>query len=130
MRYLLAAPLLAGLLSCSGSTEPGGPNNTGGNNPPPSGPPSAVSINMQDYSYSPMSVTLKSGGAVTWTNRGTVAHTATGGAISSGQVLPPSGGGYGGTGGGVYQQVFPSAGTYQYHCANHAQMTGTITVVN
>lgn len=128
MRYLLAAPLIAALLSCSGSTEPG-PNNSGGNNPP-SGPPSAVSISMQDYSYSPRSVTLKAGGAVTWTNRGNVAHTATGTAISSGQVLPPSGGSYGGTGGGTYQQSFGSAGTYQYHCANHAQMTGTITVVN
>ncbi|MBL4792513.1 MAG: hypothetical protein JKY97_06090, partial [Citromicrobium sp.] len=26
--------------------------------------------------------------------------------------------------------TFSSAGTYDYHCNNHAQMTGTITVVN
>ena len=130
MRYLAAAPLLVVILSCSGGTEPSTPANGGGNNPP-APPPTAVVISMRDYSYAPMSVTLKAGGSVTWTNRGTVAHTASSTAINSGQVLPPSGGGYGGgTGGGTYQQTFASAGTYMYHCANHAQMTGTITVVN
>ena len=46
------------------------------------------------------------------------------------QLVGAQGGGYGmPTAGGSYAVSFPTAGTYTYHCANHAQMTGTVTVV-
>ena len=30
--------------------------------------------------------------------------------------------------GGEFNQVFPQAGTFKYHCSIHPQMKGTITV--
>jgi len=85
-----------------------------------------------DFAFAPATTSIKAGQAVKWTNDGASAHTATadGGAWNSGQMAgSSSGGAYGGmTSGGSYSFTFTSAGTYPYHCANHAQMTGTITV--
>ncbi len=96
-------------------------------------------VTIQDFSFSPASLTIKAGTVVKWTNSGPSAHTATSdaGVWDSGNLsAPSSGGAYGGaTSGGSYQFTFPTPGTYGYHCTYHppsvsqyAGFTGTITV--
>jgi LPXTG-motif cell wall-anchored protein len=77
---------------------------------------------MKDNFFSPSSVTVNAGDTVTWTNQGTVAHTATGSGFDSGSLDP----------GKSFSHKFTSAGTFSYVCTFHqAQgMTGTVTVAS
>ena len=127
--------LVASTLACGGST-PTSPTGGGqGSNPPP---PGSVAVNIQDFSFSPASVTVKVGTTVQWTNRGPSAHTTTsdGGVWNSGNLAGPSaGGGYGdgGSPGGTFRFKFTTAGSFTYHCSLHPPsaypgFTGTVTV--
>jgi plastocyanin len=60
------------------------------------------------------------GDTVTWMNTDTVAHTSTSDASAwdSGSVAP----------GGQFSRAFQTAGTFQYHCAIHPGMVGTVVV--
>jgi plastocyanin len=110
---------VAVLLACSSGsnlTSPGGSQ--------PALPNGSADVTIQDFSFSPSSVTIKAGATVRWTNHGPSAHTTTSdaGLWDSGQLTPPSGGGtYGGGGsaGGSFRMTFTTAGTYGYHCTNH-----------
>ncbi len=82
---------------------------------------SKVAIN--NFAFSPSSITVKVGEAVTWTNNGTTSHTVTADTISSDG---PSSGNI--ANGGTYSFTFKKAGTYTYHCSIHSQMTGTVIV--
>ena len=126
--------LVATTLACGGYSAPTGP--TGGmSNPPPSG---SVAVSIQDFSFSPASVTIKAGTTVRWTNNGPSPHTTTsdGGLWSSATLsAPTSGGGYGGggTAGGVFDFKFTQPGTFPYHCSLHPPsmypgFTGMVTV--
>ena len=128
--------LIATTLACGGYSAPTGP--TGGtpmSNPPPSG---SVGVSIQDFSFSPASVTIKAGTTVRWTNNGPSAHTTTSDAgVWSSATLgaPTSGGGYagGGTAGGVFDFKFTQPGTFPYHCSLHPPsmypgFTGMVTV--
>jgi len=132
------ALLLALVTSCGGSTtgpivqQPGGGGTTGGANA------SVTSITIEDFMFSPASVTVKVGSTVKWTNHGPSSHTTTSdaGAWDSGPLSAPmSGNGYGGGGSpaGTFQFTFNQAGTYGYHCTIHPPsaypgFTGTVTV--
>lgn len=81
---------------------------------------------MADY-YTPQTVTLNTGDSIRWRAvqyySGTpYIHTTTSddGLWDSGDMNL----------GSTFVYTFSNAGTYDYHCNNHAQMTGTITVVN
>jgi plastocyanin len=98
---------------------------------------SSACVTIQDFSFSPSTMTIKVGTRVTWTNAGPSSHTTTsdGAVWDSGTLSAPSGGGAygGGTAGGTYQVTFTTAGTYGYHCklhppASYPGFTGTITV--
>ncbi len=128
MGSTLAACLAFG---CGGGSGGGYPT-SGGTTSTTTGPAPA-SVSVGEYYFSPDTITVKAGGQVTWTNTGSVAHTATAdsGAFNSGQLSAPSGGGaYGGSSnGGSYTFLFATAGTYAYHCANHpTQMKGVVIV--
>lgn len=123
---LLALPLLA---ACTSSTAPG------------SGCTSSATVacvSIQDFSFSPATLTIKVGTTVQWTNNGPSPHTTTSdaGTWDSGTLSAPmGGGGYGGGGsaGGSYPFKFTATGTYGYHCSIHPpsaypSFTGTITV--
>jgi plastocyanin len=146
---LLYGLLLALLAACGGST----PTGSGGNqNPPP-----VVNVSMTDngglgpYAFSEPSVTISVGTTVKWTNRGKADHTATSDetpAVWTSGTLEPAGTGTcepydpyctPGTPAGTYARTFNTAGTFPYHCQNHATqemtgvftgMTGTITVTS
>ncbi len=134
MRFasLVSSALMAGLVfGCGGSK--GGYPTAGGTTTTTTGGPGAANVSIVEYSFTPDTVTIKVGASVTWTNNGTVAHTATadGGAFDSGQLSSPTGGGAygGGSSGGTYTNTFGTAGTYTYHCANHpTTMKGTVVV--
>ncbi|MEW5995618.1 MAG: cupredoxin family copper-binding protein [Candidatus Zixiibacteriota bacterium] len=80
------------------------------------------SVNIQNYAFSPSSITVSVGTTVTWTNMDAVIHTATstGGPTSfdSGNLLQ----------GQSWSYTFSQAGTYTYKCTPHPYMTGTVVV--
>jgi plastocyanin len=115
-------------VACGGGSSMTSSNSSGG------GP----QISIQDYSFSPSVLTVKTGTTVTWSNLGPSAHTVVSdsNAFSSQTLAAPGGGGaYGGgdTNGGAYRFTFMTPGTYAYHCSVHPPsmhpgFTGTITV--
>lgn len=81
----------------------------------------AAAITIKNYAFAPPSLAIKVGTHITWTNHDATAHTATAdrGSWDTGTINPGQG----------KTLAFQRAGTYTYHCAFHAFMTGTITVV-
>jgi len=81
----------------------------------------AASATIKNYAFAPQALTVKAGTRITWTNRDSTAHTATTdqGSLDTGTINP-----------GQSKTIdFQRPGTYAYHCAFHAFMTGTITVL-
>jgi plastocyanin len=79
-----------------------------------------VPVSMGDDFFSPRSLSIATGDTVVWTNNGDDDHTATAtnNAFHSGTMAP----------GDTFQRTFSTAGTYDYVCAFHDDMTGTVTV--
>jgi plastocyanin len=124
LAYLFAIGGVAAIAACSGSGSLTGtsmPGGTSGN--------AGATVTVQDFSYSPATVTVKVGTTVQWVNNGPSAHTVTSdsGVWDSGVLSAPSSAmgstGYGtaagSTSGGAFQRTFTQAGTYPYHCTIH-----------
>ena len=77
-------------------------------------------VDIRDFAYSPRTVEIRVGDTVRWTNRDSVAHSATAanGSFDTGLLSE-------GESGSVR---FTSAGTYRYVCTPHPDMTGTVVV--
>lgn len=77
-------------------------------------------VTIQNFAFSPATLTVKVGDKVTWTNQDSAGHSATAddGSFDTG-VLPE------GQSGSI---TFSKAGTYTYHCSVHPMMKGTIIV--
>jgi amicyanin len=84
----------------------------------PNGTPTAVSID--NFTFSPQRLTVKSGTTVTWTNRDDIPHTvaSTTRAFKSKAMDTDD----------TYSFTFTTPGTYEYFCSLHPHMTGTIVV--
>jgi plastocyanin len=82
----------------------------------------SASITIQNYAFSPNSLTVPVGTTVQWTNEDPVAHTVTSttGAFDSG-VLQHL---------GHFSFTFSQPGTYDYYCQIHDYMRGTIIVTS
>jgi len=80
----------------------------------------AATVTMRDIAFNPPQLEIPVGTTVTWTNAEAIPHTVTAadGSFDSG-VLEE---------GGIFQQTFAEAGTFDYACAIHPGMTGTIRV--
>ena len=76
--------------------------------------------NANTISYVPNTFTVKKGVTVTWTNNDTMDHTVTGNGWASPTLAP----------GQSYSRRFDAAGSFDYHCAIHTAMQGTVNVVN
>ena len=118
VRFLLTISLLALSVACSSS--PSTPSPT-----PPSGSGTSVTIvngaaALTTTAYAPNPITASVGSTLTWINNDSIAHTSTanGGAWNSGTMAP----------GASFSTTFSSAGSFQYHCAIHPGMVGTVTV--
>jgi plastocyanin len=89
--------------------------------------PEGSTVTIQNFAFTPASVTIPKGTTVTWVNQDTTNHQilndATGtigqGALFSSNSLTK------GTG---YSFKFDNPGTYPYHCSIHPQMKGTVIV--
>ena len=77
-------------------------------------------VAIQDFAFSPRTVEIRVGDTVRWTNRDSVAHSATAqnGSFDTGLLSD-------GESGSVR---FTAAGTYRYICTPHPDMTGTVVV--
>ena len=75
----------------------------------------------KSYRFEPAAIVVKAGATVTWTNSDNFTHSVQfTGEASPGLVMAP---------GERVERAFPTAGTYAYVCAFHAQdMHGTVIV--
>ncbi|SRR5579883_1593208 len=90
---------------------------------PPTAPAAAVhQVIIDNFTFSPPTLTVPAGATVTWINRDDVPHTATSTAkpkqFDSGALDTDE----------RYTHVFKEPGTYPYFCAVHPKMTGQIVV--
>lgn len=95
--------------------------------PTTSPPPPAVAVTIQNFAFSPPSVTVPKGTTVTWTNQDSAPHAIVNDATSTialGKLFMSNSLGMGQT----FSFTFNDAGTYAYHCGIHTFMKGTITV--
>ena len=124
MGMMLGMFVMVGALGCSGGSMNATPTQPLSQaQPQPQAQPPASgsgSVGIVDFSFGPQDVTIAAGGTVTWTNNGGVAHTATsnGTEFDSGNLGSNA----------SFSHTFNTKGTYAYHCAIHASMTGTVTV--
>lgn len=79
-----------------------------------------VLVTIKDFAFSPNVVTIPVGGAVTFKNLDSAAHTATdsNGAFDSGNLDT----------GKSFTYIFTKAGTFKYVCTYHPSMRATIVV--
>jgi plastocyanin len=79
-------------------------------------------VHVANFAFGPVTVMVKPGTTVTWTNQDEDEHTVTAndGSFSSSPL----------TTGATYTHTFTAPGTYQYHCAIHPFMHGTVVVTN
>jgi plastocyanin len=127
---LIVAAACSGNYSSNGSASPASPTPpsspaTTATAPASGGTSSSVSIPvgasvLGTAAFAPDALTVDAGTTVTWTNTDSVAHTSTSNATGwdSGIVAP----------GGQFSHSFQTAGTFQYHCAIHPGMVGTVVV--
>jgi plastocyanin len=110
-----AAALLAG---CGGSSTPGTarpPTPSGGSSSQGSG------IKMDNFAFSPATLTVSHGSVVGVTNHDSAAHTVTadaGHSFDTGSIAPGASG----------KLTAPKPGRYAYHCTIHPFMHGTLVV--
>jgi plastocyanin len=87
----------------------------------PGAPPVTKSVMIADYKYAPVAVSVPVGSTVTWMNMDADAHTVTsagGGPLSSSNLGTDA----------TYSHTFLATGTFEYFCAIHPQMKGSVTV--
>ena len=93
--------------------------------PPPTNPPPplAATVTTPGESFSPATVTIGTGGTVTWQFTGSSRHNVTfNGNAPTGGNIPDT------EAGGSAQRTFSTAGTYAYTCTRHSGMNGTVVV--
>lgn len=77
-------------------------------------------VTIQNYAFSPQTLTVQVNWMVKWTNKDNMGHTVTSdtGLFDSGTLDLN----------GTFSYLFTTPGTYTYHCKIHTYMTGTIIV--
>lgn len=80
-------------------------------------------VDIQDFAFSPKTISVKRGTTITWTNKDSAAHTvtfddATLSSASSGNMAQ----------GDTFKHKFDATGSFTYHCAYHASMTAKVVV--
>lgn len=85
-------------------------------------PSTTNSVVIENFAFSPSSITVKKGTTVSWTNKDSATHTVT---ENDGQTGPNSGDLATGK---SYSFTYNTVGTFKYHCSIHPNMVGTVTV--
>ena len=87
---------------------------------PGQGATAGSAVVIEDFTFRPAVLTVSAGTTVTWTNREAELHTV----ASTTKLFASSGLDSGDT----FSFQFTTPGTYEYYCALHPHMTGTIIV--
>jgi plastocyanin len=77
-----------------------------------------TTVTIKNLSFSPGTVTVKVGDAVTWVNADDRDHNVTGGELRSGNIKQ----------GKSWSYTFKKAGKYNYVCTLHPRMHGAVIV--
>ncbi|MFA4952754.1 MAG: cupredoxin family copper-binding protein [Candidatus Pacearchaeota archaeon] len=83
--------------------------------------PKTYNTEIKNFAFNPITLTIKKGDSVKWTNIDSAKHTVTsdsGNELDS-ELL---------TNGETYSHTFNEVGTYNYHCAPHPMMKAKIIV--
>jgi plastocyanin len=82
--------------------------------------PGQTQLAIENFSFTPATLTVSAGTTVTWTNHDAVLHTvtATDKSFASGAIDTD----------GTFSHQFTTPGTYAYHCSIHPTMTAQIIV--
>lgn len=117
---LLGAALVLGSLACGGG---GGDGPTGpGPGPGPGPNPSPNTVTLGPSTFSPTSITIQTGGTVTWSNTSGILHNVT---FNPATGAPANVGNHSS---GSNSRTFGTAGMFGYQCTLHGGMTGSVTV--
>lgn len=81
--------------------------------------PASIRVSIAQFAFSPATLTVDPGTRVEWVNQDDVPHTATLNDVFDTDII---------TGGGNGSHVFEASGTFEYVCALHPDMTGTVVV--
>nr|WP_132301764.1 cupredoxin family copper-binding protein [Kribbella sp. VKM Ac-2568] len=119
---LLAVLVLA--VGCGpGSDSGGSASSAPATQPASSGsaaPAGGSMVEIKDFMFTPMTLTVAVGSTVTWKFDDSTQHTVT--ADDNSFASTPM------SNGQTFTHTFSAAGTVAYHCSIHPEMTGTITV--
>ena len=108
-RLLLSTIAVIALTACGGNDAAA-----------PAMPPPTPAIRIADFAFSPVTLTVSPGSTVTWTNVDATLHTVT----SDGTTFDSGSFGRNST----FQFTASQPGTFQYRCAIHPSMRGTLVV--
>lgn len=89
--------------------------------PTPKPATKTITIEIKDNVFSPQIAAVNPGDTVIWKNVGKnnhTVHSSTGVLYDSGNLAP----------GATFSRTFPAQGRYEYYCAYHAGMKGTVIV--
>jgi plastocyanin len=83
-------------------------------------PAAPNTVTIADMAFTPPTITVTVGTAVTWKNNDNMTHTVTADddSYDSGNIGS----------GSSFTKTFSTAGTYPYHCSIHPTMTGKVVV--
>jgi plastocyanin len=117
MKTKLSLILLIGILltACRGTSV-----STSTTTPPPNQSGEAK-VSIANFAFDPVTLSIKTGTTVTWTNNDTVAHNVLSDDGSWGSSSLAKG--------ATFTYTFTQAGTFPYHCGVHPTMKATIIVV-
>jgi amicyanin len=81
----------------------------------------AIAVSIDNFTFTPPSLTVKAGTTVTWTNKDDIPHGigSAGNAFAKSRALDTD---------DSFSFTFTKPGTYQYFCYIHPHMVGTIVV--
>jgi plastocyanin len=80
----------------------------------------AADVKIDNFSFTPQTITVAPGTTVTWTNRDDIPHTVVSSeGIFKSKVRDTD---------EKFSYTFTKAGTYGYFCSVHPKMTGTVVV--
>lgn len=85
----------------------------------PTVPGETEEVSIEGFAFVPQDLTVSVGTTVRWSNADGTTHTATAGDGEFNGSM---------SGGATFEHTFDTAGEYDYVCAIHGNMTGTITV--
>ena len=127
LRLAVVSVLVASSVACGSGygSSPASPSPTPSTPAPPGTTSSSVTIPvgaeaLRNRAFMPDELDVAAGTTVTWVNTDSTTHTSTSNASgwNSGNIAP----------GSSFSLAFQNAGTFQYHCAIHPGMVGTVVV--